>query len=421
MAGTIKKVSHTHAHGANATGAVAKTTKKTGTKTTKTTKTPSSTVAGGLAHTAPAAKKPKKPGVAIDKLAAADKAAGVKVVDIMSKPTAVTALSAKFRFGDYEGKMLNPNEEIMMLLPEHLRNRPVRNVILVHRKDAAHDSGKYTGEHDDSPALTAVHVHSKDLPANQAWRHWDGPWGASGPEGAKFAEKRGAGDPEFETEFNWPENGHQGVKSGASTTDFLYGDAARVKAVGDDPSFVHSVEIQVVPPKPSETIEAMFCPGTKLGDPETLAGHVFGGGQAHGGKFPGALELSGWGTGGAGVAKLPKGWQMENGRLMIELPAGRVITGVDVACGDTHPDGVTNKDGGTGTPGWSRLTMALVKKSGATDAFVSSEGVPPEGILTGAPSEIGYVTKAGDKIALSASSDTTYVMGVRIGFLKPKS
>ena len=58
------------------------------------------------------------------------------------------------------------------------------------------------------------------------------------------------------------------------------------------------------------------------------------------------------------------------------------------------------------------------RASGETDSFMSSQGVPPEGILTGAPSDVGYVTKAGDKISLSASSDTTYVMGVRIGFLK---
>ena len=419
MPGPVKKPSTAHAHAATSTHSVAKSEgKKTPAVKPKKPKAPETTVAEGLAHTAAAAKKKPTAGVPLEKLVAEDKAVGVKVVDVVKTPTAVTALSAKFSFGGYEGRMLNPGEEIMMQLPAHLRDRPVRNVILVHRKDSAHDSGKYTRTHDDSPALTAVHIHAKNLPANQAWRHWEGPWGSSGPEGAKFAEKRGAGDPEFETEFNWPEQGHAGVESGSSTTKFLFGDAARVKALGDDPSFVHSVEIQVVPPKPSETAEIIFSPGTKMGDPETLEGHQFGGGQGHGGKFPGALELSGWGSGGAGAAKLSKGWHMENGRLTYDLPAGKRITGVDIACGDTHPDGVSNKDGGTGTPGWSRLTMALVKASGELDAFMSSQGVPPEGILTGAPSDVGYVTKAGDKISISASSDTTYVMGVRIGFLK---
>jgi len=164
-------------------------------------------------------------------------------------------------------------------------------------------------------------------------------------------------------------------------------------------------------------LQAIFSPGTSLGDTETLVGHEFGGGQNHDGKFPHALELSGWGDGGAGASKLPDGWSMDGGQLSIPLKAGRVVTGVDIACGDTHPDGATNKDGGKGTLGYSRLSIGLQHANGSTDWFMSKQGVPPEGILTGAPSDIAYKTKAGDKIVVSASSDTTYVMGLRVGLI----
>jgi hypothetical protein len=43
------------------------------------------------------------------------------------------------------------------------------------------------------------------------------------------------------------------------------------------------------------------------------------------------------------------------------------------------------------------------------------QGVPPEGVLSGAPTEVGYVAKAGDQIVVKAESDTTYVMALRIG------
>lgn len=375
---------------------------------------PDTTVAGGLAHTAPAAQT-SDPNKIVNELAQKAKAAGEKVVDIIKKPTAQSSVSATFRFGG-EGRMLKPGEQLLLALPAHLQGRPVRHLILSHRQDHAHDTGTTPGQKwDANPGLTAVHLHASNLPEGQAWRHWNSPWGSSGSEGAKFAEARSSGDPEFELEFDWHSRGHQGATGGGYSNAPLLVDAARVKSVGKDPIFLHEVTVQVLPPKPDKYLQATFCEGTNIGDHETTKGRKFGGGQAHQGKFPGALELSGWGTGGAGAAKLPDGWSMKNGELHVKLTPGMRFTGVDIACGDSHPDGVHNKDGGWGTPGWSRLSIGVQRNGGPVDWFIDRQGVPPEGVLSGGPTELDFVAKSGDEVVFKASGDTTYVMALRIG------
>ncbi|MBI2378948.1 MAG: hypothetical protein HYV07_33445 [Deltaproteobacteria bacterium] len=355
-----------------------------------------------------------QPGAVIAELSKAEKK--TKIVDLVKTPTAKTSLSAKYTFGGYQGRLLKPGEELMLELPKELRGKAVRTVILRHRQDPSSDTGVTPGEkHDSKPGLTAVHLHATNFPEPQAWRHWNGPWGASGPEGAKFAEPRGAGDPENEIEFDWHIRGHSGVAGGGSSQNKLHADAVRVRSLGDDPVFVHMVEIQMLPPKADQYLEAAFCEGTKIGDPETGAGKKLTGGQAFGGKFPGALELP---SGGAGTQKLPEGWSFKSGRLEVALPPGVKLTGIDVACGDSFPDGKTNKDGGTGTPGWSKMYMTLQKAAGQSDAFMSDQGVPPEGVLSGAPTDPDYVTKPGDKFILSNGGSTLYVMAVRLGLTK---
>ncbi|MBI4814875.1 MAG: hypothetical protein HY791_01375 [Deltaproteobacteria bacterium] len=372
---------------------------------------PDSTIAAGLAAAAPAIPS-GQPGAVIAELAKSEQ--GKKIVDMIKTPTAKTSLSAKYNLGGYQGRQLEQGEEILLELPKELRGKAVRTVILRHRQEPSQDSGVTPGDkHDSKPGLTAVHLHSTDLPANQAWRHWNGPWGASGPEGAKFAEPRSSGDPENEIEFDWHIRGHSGVDGGGASTKKLQVDAIRVRSLGDDPVFVHMVEVQMLPPKADKYAEVAFCEGTKIGDPETGAGKKLTGGQSYGGKFPGALELP---SGGAGVGKLPQGWAFKNGRLEVDLEPGKRLTGIDVACGDSFPDGKTNKDGGTGTPGWAKMYMSLQKAGGGTDQFMTDQGVPPEGVLSGAPTDGEYVTKPGDKFILSNSGSTLYLMAVRLGY-----
>ena len=111
------------------------------------------------------------------------------------------------------------------------------------------------------------------------------------------------------------------------------------------------------------------------------------------------------------------GWALENGQLEIELSNTKQFTGVEVACGDTHPDGKRNKDGHVGTLGWSKLSMGI-RRAGSTkvDWFIDRQGVPPEGVLFGGPTMENFTAKPGDKLIVRADSDTTYVMGLRLWY-----
>jgi hypothetical protein len=287
----------------------------------------------------------------------------------------------------------------------------------VHRQDPSDDSGwnAATGR-DARPGLTSVNLRSVD---DGTWRDWNSPWGASGRLGAKFAEQRSAYNPEFENMFDWNIRGHLNAETGGDlSTRPLHADEVRVLSVGTDPVYLHRVTVNVMGEPPTELAEAIFSPGTAFGDWLTGAGRRYGGGQAYQGRFPGALVL-GMSGGGDGAARLPPGWAVRGNSLEVELPAGRIVTGVDVAAGDSHPDEVSNKDGGVGTPGWARLSMALRHADGSSETFVDGSGVPPEGIISGAPAAADQLTRAGDRLIISGSSDLLYLMGVRIGLKGP--
>ena len=217
--------------------------------------------------------------------------------------------------------------------------------------------------------------------------------------------------------FDWNSRGHLNADTGRGlSTTPLKSDEVRILSVGADPVFVHKLIVNVLGDTPTELKEGIFSKGTAFGDWVTGAGRKYGGGQLFKGTFPGALEL---GTGGgAGVARLPKGWTLNGSSLEIELVPGKVVTGVDIAVGDSHPDKIRNKDGGWGTPGWARASMAIKHADGKIEPFVHEQGVPPEGVLTGAPVVLNQMTKPGDKLIITGNNDTLYVMGVRIG-LKP--
>jgi hypothetical protein len=366
---------------------------------------------------APTATTPEAPGAASvagawgPRARAADSAQLARL-----KPVSQTSISAEFDFGP-GGRMMKPGEELRLEIPEHLRTRTVRSVMLSHRQDPSFDTGlNPTTGRDAKPGLTAVNLRSID---DGTWRDWNCPWGSSGPKGAKFAEQRGSSNPEFENMYDWNSLGHKNADTnGDLTTKPLRTDEARVLSVGTDPVFVHKVIVNVLGEKPSEIRDVVFSSGTAFGDWEIGAGRKYGGGQSFEGTFPGALEL-GVSGGGAGAAKLPAGWRVRGSDLEIDLPVGKIITAVDVAGGDSHPDKVRNKDGGWGTPGWARISMAIAHADGKVERFVNGQGVPPEGVITGAPVQPNQVSQPGDKLVINGTNDTLYVMGVRIGFKTP--
>ncbi len=373
---------------------------------------PDTTVAPGLAATAPAPKATAKdPSGAALAQSIAKKSKDAKAVDVISKPTSETSTSVTYKLG---ARVLKPGEALYFAVPEQLRDETVNFVILGHRGNPSSDTDTdKSDKYDSTPALSSVQVYGEGFPASKAWRYWLG--SASGESGGKFAEVGYA--MELENLYEWPKMGSGAVADGSHSDKAVKPQAFRIVSVGQDPVEIGEITLKVVPKKPTSTLEAVFSPGTKIGDPQTGAGRSYGGGQSFEGLFPGALELGGWGAsaGGAGASKLPAGWKVVSGALEIPLPQGKTITSVDIACGDSHPDKITNSDGGSGTKGWAKLSIGLARADGTTDWFMSSENVPPEGVMSGSPTKGAYVTKPGDKIVVRSSSDTTYVMAARVG------
>jgi hypothetical protein len=401
--------------GITGAGSVGSTTPTTSTAATPTpASAPGTTRAGGLAPTA-AGLPTAVPGELIKKLAAADTG---NTVDLLSKPTNVTSTTVVYRMGSSEGRQLKPNDQIYLEIPPQFRGRPVYMAVFAHRQTQSDKTStpedKGGKKWDNTPGSTALHFHSTGA-GDEGWRYWNAPWGSSGKQGGKYAELRSGGDPENETEFEFMKNGTTSVSGGGRSTKPLEIDALRLRSVGTDPTRVHSVLVTFMPPKPDTTQEVIFSPGTSMGDPYTAAGRSYGKDKGKG-TYPGALTLGWGGAGGEGAVKLnaQPGWKLENGGLSIELTPGKKFTGVEVACGDTHPDGKHNSDGETGTQGWSKLSMGIQRKgSSSVDWFTQSQGVPPQGVIFGGPNIENYVAQPGDKLIIRAESDTTYVMGVR--------
>lgn len=348
----------------------------------------------------------------LDILARTLKARGENVVGTIAGPSASTATSITFDFGP-NGRVMQPGEVLMLGIPAEWKKRLINTVTLVHRQDAASDTGldEATGR-DERPGLTAVNLHSAD---DGTWRKWNCPWGGNGKWGAKFAERRPENDPEFESMFEWHIQGHANAdKEKSAIKHTLRPNGVRVACVGDDPVIVHKLILDFIGERPTRTLDATFSPGTDFGDWETGEGRKFGGGQEFGGTYPGALEL-GSTAGGAGAGKLPAGWKVRGGMLEVPLEPGKVITGVDLACGDSKQDGLRNKDGGWGTSGHARLSMGIKDAHGKVAWFVDRIGVPPQGVMSGAPAEKNFVTRPGDSLVFRAEVDPVHVMAARVG------
>lgn len=336
--------------------------------------------------------------------ALADAEKDYKVKKVFTVPSHRTSSTVTYRFPELT---LEPGEALFFGVPPDLAKRAVRFAIIGHRQDPATETGwDENRKWDDKPGHSSLQFHSSD--PKDPWRYWRGD--ASGKLGAKFAEI--SQRVELENLYEFRKWGHAGVKTGATTTEPLYVDAMKIANTGVDHTKVSEVTLKVLPPKADEYVTHAFSEGTDFGDPETGKGQKYGGGQAYQGKFPGALAL----PARYGAPPLPPGWRIEGRKLVIPAPPGKRLTGVEAAVGDSHPDEVRNKDGGWGTSGWSRLSVSLRKKGGGTDTLMHRENVPPEGVLLGTPEDGCYVTQPGDELVIEASSDTAYLMALRIGW-----
>lgn len=370
----------------------------------------------GLAAHAPAA----KPGATVQGLLAQDQD-GFATIKVVAQPTTLSPTRATFRLGGPQGLRLRSGEQVYLEIPPELRGRAVYQAVIEHRQVQSEKSTVPVAEEgsekkwDQTPGVTALHFHSPRTGDAGGWRYWNAPWGSSGTDGGKYAEIRP--DWECESHFDFALNGTAPVGGGKLRRAVLEVDALRLRGVGDDPTFVREVTITFAPPAPTHTDELVFTPGTTIGDLITAEGQWYGK-DFDAGTYPGALALLDGGDGGEGVKRLGArpGWAIEDGRLTIPLVAGKVFTGVEIACGDTKPDGKLNTDGDIGSQGKSRLKMGLLR-AGASQPewFVDDHGVPPKGVLFGGPAQ-KHVAKPGDRLVLGATVDPTYVMAVRLGY-----
>jgi hypothetical protein len=397
----------------------------------------------------------------IQKMVGELEAKGVNVVGI-AVPTEKGASSATYNFGAIEkGIELKPgfgrSNEILCYIPPEFRDRGVRSFECYHRQDSATERGGPAGGRDPFPGMTCVNFRSTD---DGSWRALLPMWGSHAPtgegkaRGAMFAEayepaEPGSGKNPAESDYRTMDMRGWGstpmftdIDGGKGPTQKVRSDFIRISCPKNtsadgpfDPVFLHQLDVTFQPPAASQVTEMMFTPGAKFaGWGSAPCFEKYGGGQETDGTFVGSLELRPDGKGGAGAAKLPEGAKMRpDGSLEIDLSkyAGKVLAGVEVMAGDSKPDRITNRDGGKGTSGWSVMDMKL-ENGAAVDQLVHEANIPPNGIITGAPSVANQVITPGMKLVISAKSlgepateldpmkySVCYVPGLRLGFADP--
>jgi hypothetical protein len=344
----------------------------------------------------------------LKRLAALDP--GTRALRFFASPTRVGCSSVTYKFREVRAA---PGDAVYFDMPEKLRDRAVAFVDIGHRQDPNEPNNARLGpeDWDSKPGLTSFQAYSSSYEGADAWRYWAGP--ASGKRGAKFAEIRGHSNPEMDALYEWRHYGHRGLGSGSNERGPLKAQAVRLVSTGADDVLLSELTVKVQPPPAERYLAATFSKGTELGDPETAHGRHYGGGQGMMGRYPGALVLGLHSRHGPDF--LPEGWRYENGDLHVPLPKGARLTTVDVACGDSHPDGVRNKDGGWGSLGGSKLTIKVTHADGTSDTLMNRENVPPLGVLSGDPCSCDEPARAGDEVVFHADSDLSYLMGLRIG------
>lgn len=321
------------------------------------------------------------------------------IQEVYYKPTLNADLEVAFDFSK-ELRLL-PNQSVYLVLPDHVNSKAVSSIILAHRQNPRDQRGSMsynpvTGvkTYDNWPAYTSVQVHSVNHSYNNAWRGWGGH--VSSDKRSKFAEIKKS--PEFDNLYEWPLKGHHSITTDKKESSLLKGDLVKLEALGDDPVYIAGVQIKLVPPLADHYEEHSYTYNrTSLGDPITMQGRVYGGGGSrYGGKFPGAYVLS----------------QRGRGAHKLVIPThGRNVRAIDLAIGDTKPDGVRNRDGGIGSLGGSKISIYVETSSGKKVRLIERENVSPQGVIT-TYNNINNVKN----IIIRVHSDTSYLMGYRYGY-----
>lgn len=322
-------------------------------------------------------------------------------------PDRLTYTTLTFESGNFQGDKLDPKKRMLYRIPEQYRSRVIRDIILKHRKDPSRFSGDGW---DPDGAYSRVLV--KDTKTGE-WIGWVDP---AGYRSDKFAEPRPASDPENEVLHDW-----------ITTVGEVHPRLISVENVGQTElavSNVHGLEVVFFPETEGINYQQqIFSQGTEFVD---LEKHIreprYGGGPDFGGKYPGAVALGGWGYGAEGNPPIDNDptkpvYLDDQGRMHIKLEPGKKFVNLELAVGDTHPDGKPNKDGHIGTPGWAKIYAGL-KTLGQEDVqyFMRNVNVPPAGVLAGGPEQANRIVKVGEEIVVASKADTSYVMGYRVAY-----
>jgi hypothetical protein len=331
-----------------------------------------------------------------------------KVVGVHTQPNYSTTISAEYVLPEFE---IKPNEVHYFAVPKNLSINPLSQIGFSHRQ-----KGIATSERDSRPGLTSALVYTSDIPGDEL-RYWAGP--ASGKLGAKFAEYRGS--PEFDALYEWPLKGHYGVTSKTKTNELIRANVIRIQNTGVDNVYFSKLAFEVIPSKSDIEENLVFTPNSDFGEPSTMKGRNYGGGQKLQGIFPNALRLSSYDH--KTQPELPTNFQINKNELTIDLPVGKKFSSIAIMCGDSHPDRVRNKDKGWGTPGDAQLSLRIVNKlSGEERILLKNKNVGPEGVITAAELIDAPSIQQGDQLVVSnrLKKSTLYIMAIKLGLNNEK-
>jgi hypothetical protein len=322
---------------------------------------------------------------------------------VLENPEIKSATTIEYRLPEQEGRELKAGHSFVFSIPEEFRGRLVRDVILRHRKAEKYRQG--TKEHDPHGAYSRVELH--DMEDNQ-WKQWVDPKGYN-PD--KYAEWRGASDPENEVLHDW-----------LATVGKVSPDILKVTNVGEHEEYstsqIHGLEIVFYPELEGvDYEERIYTPGTKFIDIEhdELLPH-YGGGSHTEGVYQNAIALNQSGQALYELSKDPGSHaRLEGRRLTLDLESGHKLIQAEVAIGDSeHLKEVSPKTHRRMRLGWSKLWVGIEHANGAIDWFIENANIPPQGIIAGGPHNMLIVS--GDKLVIEARDDAAYVMGWRLAY-----
>jgi len=281
---------------------------------------------------------------------------------ILENPEIDSYTRINYPIPEYEGRELKPGRRLMFEIPEEFKQRIIRDVILRHRKSSKYAVNIGSDGYDPNGAYSRVELHNSDT---GQWTGWNDP---AGYRTDKFAEPRGAENPEEEVLHDW-----------IATVGPISADAIRVTNVGQNLdlsiSNVHGLEVVFFPEfKSVDFKERIYTVGTKFVDiekKELLP--EYGAGEFNEGRYVGAIALN---RSAPALFELGKDpgleARIESGRLVIKLESGKELLNAEVAVGDTEYLSYINPETYRNTRlGWAKLWVGIRRaKTGNTEWFI---------------------------------------------------